>query len=65
MRVAVSLGTVPVGSIEVKVSDGPAERPADREFQAAAMAWDAITRNGVFTVDGKRFTAAECAEWWA
>lgn len=65
-NVAVSLGggEVIVGSVEVD-HDGPEESAEDTAARAAAVAWNALTRNSVFTVNGRRYTARECAEWWA
>jgi hypothetical protein len=63
-------GRVLIGSVEIDQADA-AETEADEEMgedgsaRAAAVAWNAVTRNGVFTVNGQNFTAAQCAEWWA
>lgn len=32
---------------------------------AAAVAWNAVSRNSVFEVDGCPFEASECRDWWA
>lgn len=71
VRVTLGGGQVIVGDVDV---DGPdaAEVEADQAtgdgdsgLRAAAVAWNAITRNGVFTVGGHAYEASECAEWWA
>lgn len=64
MQVEVSLGD---GTIYVGVVDVQDDEPTSDEApaRAAAVAWNAIVRNGVFTVNGRAFNADECAEWWA
>ena len=64
-------GRVTVGHVDVGQPD-ECEREADEwtgdddsSLRAAAVAWEAVTRNGVFTVNGKTYEASECADWWA
>lgn len=56
-------GAVHVGELEVEEPD--TDDVDERRATAAAVAWNALTRGGVFEVDGVPFTATECAEWWA
>jgi hypothetical protein len=72
VEVALGGGEVAVGQIEVDAGVEPAEIAADRamgdddsSLRAAAVAWNALARNGVFTVNGHQYSATECAEWWA
>jgi hypothetical protein len=60
VTVALGDGRVIVGHVEVEQPDD-----ADDDLGAAAVAWNAISRNGVFTVNGRSYDASECAEWWA
>jgi hypothetical protein len=71
MQVSITLGNVLAGSVAVETSDAQ-ETAADTEMgdddsslRAAATVWNALRREGVFTVNGRSFTATECAEWWA
>lgn len=63
-------GRVIIGHVEVDQAI-PLEQGADEylgedgTLRAAAMAWRTLKDNGVFTVNGKSYSAAECAEWWA
>lgn len=64
VTVALGDGAVHVGIVGVTDEglDEDAEQAAARQ---AAVAWNALMRNGVFKVGEYQFTAAECAEWWA
>ena len=71
VTVALGNGQVIVGHVEVDQPD-PLEAEADEyigdgdsSLRAAAVAWNAISRNGVFTVNGRSYDASDCAEWWA
>lgn len=65
MRVVVKLGSGSVHVGEVDIDEPDTDDIDDRRRTAAAVAWNALTRNGVFEVDGVQFDAYECAEWWA
>ena len=70
--VTITLDGTMVGSVEVSGPD-PLEAEADSyvgdtdsSARAAAVAWEAVAKRAVFTVNrGRQFTAEECAEWWA
>lgn len=71
MKVQMQLGDLWVGEVDVSNPDA-AERQADEQIgdddsllRAAAVAWSAVTHQAVFVVGGRRYSASECAEWWA
>lgn len=56
-------GTVHVGFVQVDHEE--ADDDGGLALRKAAVAWNALTRNGVFRVGAHEFSATECAEWWA
>lgn len=72
MRVDVKLGDSTVATLDVEVTEDLAEQEADQyvgdddsSLRAAAAVWNSLSSNAVFVINGKTYTAAECAEWWA
>ena len=70
--VTIALGGGIIGTMRVDIGMDQAESIADAmagdddsTLRAAAVAWNTIGREAVFTANGVSHSAAECTEWWA